>query len=68
MFVPGFWDVVAPLEDLYNLMASGDAAAAEALDEVAPRMQDSLDQAWETWESLGAIGVDRVTGSRFPTP
>ena len=53
MFVPGFWDVVAPLEDLYNLMASGDAAAAEALDEVAPRMQDSLDQAWETWEQLG---------------
>ena len=53
MFVPGFWDVVAPLEDLYNLIASGDATAAEALDDVAPRMQDSLEQAWETWEQLG---------------
>ena len=50
---PGFWDVVAPLADAFNLIAEGDVTAAEALDEVAPRMQDSLDQTWETWEQFG---------------
>ena len=53
MFVPGFEDVVAPLTDAFNLMAAGEVTAADALDEVAPRMQDSLNQGWETWEQLG---------------
>jgi ABC-type glycerol-3-phosphate transport system substrate-binding protein len=53
MFVPGFWDVVAPLQDVFNLVAEGEVTAADALDEVAPRMQDSLDQSWVTWEALG---------------
>lgn len=53
MFVPGFWDVVSPLGDAFNLVAEGEATAADVLDEAAPRMQDSLDQAWVTWEQLG---------------
>ena len=52
VFVPGFWDVVAPLADAFNLIVEGDVTAAEALDEVAPRMQDSLDQNWETWDQI----------------
>jgi multiple sugar transport system substrate-binding protein len=51
-FVPGFWDVVAPLDDAFNQIAGGEITAAEALDAAAPRMQDSLDQAWETWEQI----------------
>lgn len=54
MFVPGFGDVVAPLSDMFSLVADGEVTAAQALDEVAPRMQDSLDQAWVTWEQLGS--------------
>jgi multiple sugar transport system substrate-binding protein len=53
MFVPGFWDVVAPLGDAFNLIAEGETTASDALDEAAPRMQESLDQNWETWEQLG---------------
>jgi multiple sugar transport system substrate-binding protein len=53
MFVPGFEDVTSPLDDAFSLIAGGEATAAEALDEVAPRMQDTLDQAWVTWEQLG---------------
>jgi multiple sugar transport system substrate-binding protein len=56
MFVPGFGDVTAPLGDAFNLIAGGEATAAETLDEVAPRMQDSLDQSWQTWEQIEAGG------------
>ena len=44
--------MVAPLADAFNLIVEGDVRAAEALDEVAPRMQDSLDQNWETWDQI----------------
>ena len=52
VFVPGYWDVVSPLEDAYNLIVEGEATAAEILDEVAPRMQDTLDQNWTTWDQI----------------
>lgn len=52
MFVPGFGDVVSPLSDMFNLIAGGEVTAADALDEVTPRMQESLDDAWRTWEQL----------------
>ena len=51
-FVPGYWDVVSPLEDAFNLIVEGEGTASEVLDEVAPRMQDSLDQNWETWDQI----------------
>jgi multiple sugar transport system substrate-binding protein len=51
IFIPSFFDVVLPLEDAFNLMVEGEATSA-VLDEVAPRMQDSLDQNWETWEQF----------------
>jgi ABC-type glycerol-3-phosphate transport system substrate-binding protein len=52
MFVPGFWDVTAPLQDQFNLIAAGEVSASDALDEVAPRMQDTLDQSWVTWNEI----------------
>ncbi|MBA7648254.1 hypothetical protein ES703_56037 [subsurface metagenome] len=52
LFTPGFWDVTIPLEDAYNNIVDGIQTAEEALNEAAPRMQDLLDQAWETWEAL----------------
>jgi multiple sugar transport system substrate-binding protein len=52
IFIPGYWDVVSPLEDAFNLVVEGEATASEVLDEVAPRMQDSLDQQWATWDQI----------------
>lgn len=49
-FVPGFWDVTGPLWDSFALIVEGEMTAQQALDEAAPKMQDSLDRAWQTWE------------------
>jgi multiple sugar transport system substrate-binding protein len=49
-FVPGFWDVTAPLWDSFALIVEDEMTAQEALDDVAPEMQDSLDRAWQTWD------------------
>ena len=52
MFVPGFWDVTSPLSEGFDLIASGEVSASDMLDDAAPRMQHSLDQAWRTWEDI----------------
>lgn len=52
MFVPGFWDVTSPLGEGFDLIAAGEVTASDMLDDAAPRMQDSLDQAWRTWEEI----------------
>ena len=49
MFVPGFGNVVSPLEDAFNQMAAGEVTA-DILDELAPRMQESLNEQWATWD------------------
>lgn len=53
LFVPGFWDVTAPLFDSFALVADGQEAVQPALDEIAPQMQETLDRAWKTWDELG---------------
>ena len=53
MFVPGFGNVVSPLEDAFNQMAAGEVTA-DILDELAPRMQESLNEQWATWEQISA--------------
>jgi multiple sugar transport system substrate-binding protein len=53
LFIPGFWDATAPLVDSFALVADGQEAVQQALDEVAPQMQETLDRAWETWDDLG---------------
>ena len=52
IFVAGYWDVTDPFWDSFSLMVEGEKTAQEALDEVAPEMQDSLDRAWQTWEDI----------------
>jgi multiple sugar transport system substrate-binding protein len=53
IFVPGYWDVIGPLWDaFYGDMLEDGRPAQEVLDEYAPMMQETLDQAWETWESF----------------
>ena len=52
VFVPGFWDVTAPLWDTFDAMAAGETTADQGLQEAAPIMQETLDRSWETWEAI----------------
>jgi hypothetical protein len=33
-------------------MSAGDTTAEQGLNELAPILQENLDQAWETWEAV----------------
>ena len=50
--VPGFWDVVAPIDDAYTQMVEDGKPAADALNSIAADMQKTLDQNWKTWDSI----------------
>jgi len=52
VFIPDFWGVIDPLWDAWEFIISGEMTAQEAFDEAAPYVQENLDQAWETWESI----------------
>jgi multiple sugar transport system substrate-binding protein len=52
IFVPGFWEVTGVLEDAFSEVVEGQKTAQQALDDVAPDMQKSLDTQWETWEEI----------------
>jgi multiple sugar transport system substrate-binding protein len=53
LFVPGYWDVIGPLWDAFNgAILEDKRPVKEVLDEYAPQMQETLDQAWETWDSI----------------
>ncbi|GAA1996137.1 ABC transporter substrate-binding protein [Microbacterium ulmi] len=52
LFVPGFWEVTAPLFDYYAQMANGDVKPRDAIEEQAPIMQEKLDREWQTWEEI----------------
>lgn len=53
ILVPGFWDIIGPLWDAYegDMLEDG-RPAQEVLTEYAPILQETLDQAWETWDSF----------------
>jgi multiple sugar transport system substrate-binding protein len=51
LFVPGFWELAAPLMDQFSQMADG-GAKASALNEEAPALQDKLNKEWETWNGI----------------
>jgi hypothetical protein len=53
LFVPGYWDTMDPLYDgFYGAILEDGRPVKDVLDELAPQMQETLDQAWETWESI----------------
>lgn len=52
MEVPGFWDVVGPLEDGFAQMIEEGTPPKDVLNSMAPDMQKTLDQSWETWDSI----------------
>ena len=53
VFVPTVWNAYEHLSEALNsLMIEDGIPAQEALDEVAPIIQDDLDQLWETWDTF----------------
>jgi multiple sugar transport system substrate-binding protein len=53
LFVPGYWDTMDPLYDgFYGAIIEDGRPVKDVLDEIAPQMQDTLNQAWETWDSI----------------
>lgn len=52
VFVPNFWDVIDPLWTTWDALVDEGGSAQEGFDEAAEFVQENLDQAWETWESI----------------
>lgn len=53
IFIPVYWDVVGLLWDaFYGDILEDGRPVPEVMDEYAPLMQEILDQAWETWNSI----------------
>ena len=53
VFVPTVWDAYGEIAEAINsLMIEDGVPAQEALDEIAPGIQDDLDQLWETWDNF----------------
>lgn len=52
LFVPDWFTVIDPLSEAINLMIEDGLSAQEALDEMAPIVQETLDEAWATWEQI----------------
>lgn len=53
VFVPEWYFVFDPLDEAFNgFMLDDGMSAQEALDEIAPIVQDELDERWETWEAI----------------
>jgi multiple sugar transport system substrate-binding protein len=52
LFVPGFWEVTAPLSDLFAQTANGEGEAGPAIADITPTLQERLDREWETWDAI----------------
>jgi multiple sugar transport system substrate-binding protein len=52
VFVPNFWDVIDPMWDAWDTLVEEGGSAQEYFDEAAEYVQENLDQAWETFESI----------------
>lgn len=53
VFVPTVWGAYGEIAEAINsLMIEDGIPAQEALDEIAPVIQDDLDQLWETWDTF----------------
>lgn len=52
IFVPGFYEITAPLNDAFNSIIEGQKQPKEAMDEAATQVQDNLDKAWDTWNKI----------------
>jgi multiple sugar transport system substrate-binding protein len=53
LFIPDYWGVLDPMNEAFSgLMLEDGMSAQDAFNEIAPIVQDNLDEAWETWDSI----------------
>jgi multiple sugar transport system substrate-binding protein len=52
VFVPNFWDVIDPMWDAWDSLAEEGGSAQEYFEEAQIYVQENLDEAWDTWESI----------------
>jgi multiple sugar transport system substrate-binding protein len=52
LFVPGYWEATGYIWDAWTEMLEDDVSASEALNSIAPLMQETLDLTWETFDSV----------------
>lgn len=53
LFIPDYWGVTEPMWEAFSLLMLEDGmSATDAFNEIAPIMQENLDEAWETWDAL----------------
>jgi multiple sugar transport system substrate-binding protein len=53
IFLPAnIYTMDGPLWDAWGAIVDGDKTSAQALDEAAQQMQQSLDRAWQTWDEI----------------
>lgn len=50
VFIPNLYDTVGPIYDVFGLILTGERTAQEALDDIAPDIQEDLDRAWRIWD------------------
>jgi multiple sugar transport system substrate-binding protein len=50
VFIPNLYDTVGPIYDVFGLILTGERTAQEALDDIAPDIQQNLDRAWRIWD------------------
>jgi hypothetical protein len=55
LFIPDFWGVLDPINEAFDgLMLIDGLSAQEAFDEMAPIVQENLDEAWATWDQIAS--------------
>jgi ABC-type glycerol-3-phosphate transport system substrate-binding protein len=53
IFIPDYWGVIDPMVLAFDsLMIEDGLTAQEAFDEVAPLVQENLDESWATWDQI----------------
>jgi multiple sugar transport system substrate-binding protein len=50
VFIPNLYDTVGPIYDVFGVILTGETTAQEALDDIAPDIQEDLDRAWRIWD------------------
>ena len=52
IFIPGVWDVIDPMWDMWDILVEEGGSAQEAFDEAQIYVQENLDESWATYESI----------------
>jgi ABC-type glycerol-3-phosphate transport system substrate-binding protein len=53
LFIPDYWGVLDPVWEAFSgLILEDGMSAQDAFNEIAPQIQENLDEAWATWDAI----------------